>query len=218
MRNAGSNGCRLPCHDRSAAVRLPHPSAGLRIGLLGGSFNPAHAGHRHVSMLALRQLRLDRIWWLVTPGNPLKDGADLAPLDARIAAAREAAAHPRIHVTDLESSLGTRFTYDLLSRLVARCSAARFVWIMGGDNLLQFHRWRRWRAIADLVPIAVIDRPGATLRATHSRAGLALAHCRLAETEAGALADRPPPAIVILHGPRSNLSSTAVRAAERRGR
>lgn len=213
MHREGRQGFPLPPGDRAPAFRLPCPVGGLRIGLLGGSFNPPHAGHRHVSLLALTRLHLDRIWWLVTPGNPLKDGAALAPMPQRVAASQREAAHPRIFVTDLETTLGTRYTWDLLSRLVARCPETRFVWIMGADNLIEFDRWHRWRDIAGIVPIAVIDRPGATWRATQSRAAQALSAYRLREADAGRLADCRPPAMAIIHGPRSGLSSTVVRAA-----
>ena len=118
---------------------------GLRIGLLGGSFNPAHAAHRAVSLLALKRLALDRVWWLVSPGNPLKDTSALPPLADRIAAARRVAADPRIDVTGIEAALGTRYTIDTIHRLRTRCPRVRFVWLMGADNLAQFHRWRDWR-------------------------------------------------------------------------
>jgi nicotinate-nucleotide adenylyltransferase len=193
--------------------RLPPHAPGLRIGLLGGSFDPPHAGHLAISRIALRRLRLDRLWWLVTPGNPLKEGP--AALEARIAACRALAKHPRIVVTDAEAQIGARFTYDTLRELRRRCPGVHFVWIMGADNLLSFHRWRCWRDIADLVPIAVIDRPGATLKTEGARATQALARARRPEREAWTLATARPPAWVILHARRSALSSTALRAAER---
>jgi nicotinate-nucleotide adenylyltransferase len=188
----------------------PHPSR-LRIGLYGGSFNPPHAGHRHVTLLAMRRLRLDRVWWLVTPGNPLKELSGLAPLSERMAAARVLARHPRIAVTGFEAEIGARYTLDTLEYVAARAAAARFVWIMGADNLAQFSRWRGWRRIAELMPFAVVDRPGWTLRATRSKAALALGPFRIDETDASILPDLPPPAWVFLHGPRSPLSSTVLR-------
>ena len=142
----------------------------MRIGLYGGSFDPAHEGHLHVSTTALRRLRLDRVWWLVTPGNPLKDNARLPPLEERIARARRLAADPRIDVTGLEAAIGTRYTFDTVDELTRRCPGVHFVWLMGADNLAQFARWQRWRDIARRVPIAVIDRPGATLKATRAPA------------------------------------------------
>lgn len=194
-------------------VRLPPHAPGLRIGLYGGSFNPPHAGHRHVSRLALRRLRLDRIWWMVTPCNPLKDCSGLPPTAERIAAARAMARDPRIAVTGFEEEIGANFTVDSLTWLVTRCPGVRFVWVMGADCLTGFHRWRGWETIAGLMPFAVIDRPGWTLRATQARAAAALARYRLDETDAPLLADLQPPAWVYLHGPRSPLSSTALRAA-----
>jgi nicotinate-nucleotide adenylyltransferase len=164
-----------------------------------------------VSRLALRRLGLDRVWWLVTPGNPLKDTHALPPLAKRLAAARRVAAHPRIDVTDLEAAIGTRFTADTIAWLTRRFPAVRFVWIMGADNLVQFDRWRNWRAIAEAVPIAVVDRFGSHA-ATASAAAQALAGARIRERDARSLPDRKPPAWVYLHGLKSPLSSTAIRA------
>jgi nicotinate-nucleotide adenylyltransferase len=178
---------------------------------LGGSFNPPHEAHRAASLLALKRLRLDHVWWLVTPGNPLKDTRALPPLTARIAAARRVARHPRIHVTGIEAALGTRFTIDTLAALKRRCPRVRFVWLMGADNLPQFHRWRNWRAIAETVPIAVVDRAPAGLAAIAGIAPQALAAARIPETAAPILASRRPPAWVYLHGLKSALSSTALR-------
>lgn len=191
---------------------LPRHAAGLRIGLFGGSFNPAHAGHRLVTLTALRRLRLDRVWWIVTPGNPLKDTRGLPPLPDRMAACRRLMPEPMVDVTGFEAGIGTRYTLDTLRHLVRRCPSVRFVWIMGADNLVQFHRWQGWRQIARLMPIAVVDRPGATLRATASRAAQALARRRLPEPAAAALPARPG-RWVLLHGPRSSQSSTMIRGA-----
>jgi nicotinate-nucleotide adenylyltransferase len=183
----------------------------MRIGLLGGSFNPPHPGHALVTRIVLTRLRLDRVWWLVTPGNPLKSQADLAALHARVEAARRLFAGPRVAVTDIEAKIGARYTYDTLAWLARRAPKVRFVWIMGADNLGQFHLWRHWRDIAGLVPIAVVDRPGSTLKATSSRAAAALASWRVPEAEAARFAERRPPALLFLHGPRSELSSTVLR-------
>ena len=179
----------------SGLARLPRAAPGLRIGLYGGSFNPPHAGHRHVSLLALKRLRLDRIWWIVTPGNPLKDPGELASTAARVAEARRLASHPHIDVTSFEEEIGARYTIDTLAFLRRRFPNVHFVWIMGADNLATFHRWRGWRSIAQLMPIAVIDRPGWTLRATHSRAAAALSFARVEEEHAATLADRKPPGL-----------------------
>ncbi len=192
-------------------VRLPRHAPGMRIGLHGGSFNPPHAGHRHVSLLALRRLGLDRVWWLVTPGNPLKERRGLPPLAARVEAARDLADHPRIDVTGFEAEIGSPYTVHTLRYLRRRCPGVRFVWIMGADNLAGFHRWLGWRRIAGLMPIAVVDRPGWTLRATRSRAAAALGHARRDEACAPRLAGLAPPAWTFLHGPRSHLSSTLLR-------
>ncbi|MGI6245298.1 MAG: nicotinate-nucleotide adenylyltransferase [Pseudochelatococcus sp.] len=186
----------------------------MRIGLFGGSFNPPHAGHRLASLIALKRLQLDRVWWIVTPGNPLKDNSALPPQAKRMAAARALTRHPRIDITGFEAEIETQFTFDTIDWLARRCPEVDFVWIMGADNLAGFHRWQRWRDIARLVPLAVIDRPGSTLKAARSRAATALARYRFAETEAGLLAGARLPAWVFLHGPRSPLSSTMLRAAQ----
>lgn len=192
---------------------LPPHAPGLRIGLFGGSFNPPHAGHRLASLVALKRLQLDRMWWIVTPGNPLKDNTALPPLAERMAAAKVLANHPRIDVTGFEAEIETHYTYDTIAYLKRRCPGVDFVWIMGADNLNGFHRWQRWREIAELVPLAIIDRPGSTLRAARSRAAIVLAHHRLAEENARLLTCAPRPAWVFLHGPRSPLSSTGIREA-----
>ena len=192
-------------------LRLPPNAPGLRIGLFGGSFNPAHDGHRMASLTALRRLQLDRSWWLVSPGNPLKDNRALPPLAERIAFARKLADHGRIHITGVEAGLRTRYTADTLRALKRRCPGVRFVWIMGSDNLASFHRWNEWRTIARMMPIAVIDRPGSTHRSVSSPAGNWLARWRLPENQGGALAVRTPPAWIFLHGKRSDLSSTQLR-------
>lgn len=191
--------------------RLPPAAPGMRIGLYGGSFNPAHAGHLHVSRMALKRLRLDRVWWLATPGNPLKDRRELAPLADRLATAGTVAEDPRIAVTGFEAAIGARYTVETLRWLRLRRPALRFVWIMGADSLTSFHRWERFREIASLMPIAVIDRPGHTLAAPNAPGARALARWRIDETDAPLLADHAPPAWVFLHGPRSSLSSTALR-------
>lgn len=191
---------------------MPPHTPGMRIGLFGGTFDPPHAAHRDASLLAMKRLKLDRIWWLVTPGNPLKDTRGLQPLEKRIAAARALTHHPRIDVTGLEAVINTRYTYDTLEFLKRRCRGVKFVWVMGADNLRSFSRWQNWRGIADLMPMAVVDRMGSSLYAIGSRAPEALKRYRVPEQEAVALADRKAPAWVYLHGLKSPLSSTALRA------
>jgi nicotinate-nucleotide adenylyltransferase len=183
----------------------------MRIGLLGGSFNPPHAAHRAISLFAIKRLNLDRVWWLVTPGNPLKDPSALRDLDQRTEAARWMAHDPRIDVSCLESVIGTRYTVDTIDYLRRRASGLRFVWIMGADNLAQFHRWQHWRRIASQVPIAVIDRPPQSFRALAAPAAQALTRYRLPESQAGSLADRRTPAWVFLTGMKLSLSSTGLR-------
>ncbi|MDX3809323.1 nicotinate-nucleotide adenylyltransferase [Bosea thiooxidans] len=192
-------------------LRLPPHAPGLCIGLFGGSFNPAHEGHRLASLTALRRLQLDRIWWLATPGNPLKDNTKLPPLTERIRHARSVANSARIHVTGIEARLRTRYTADTLRALKRRCPGVRFVWIMGSDNLASFHRWNEWRAIARMMPIAIIDRPGSTHSAMASPAANWLSRWRIPESRAATLARTEPPAWVFLHGQRSSLSSTMLR-------
>jgi nicotinate-nucleotide adenylyltransferase len=191
---------------------LPPHAPGLRIGLFGGSFNPPHAAHRAASLYALKRLGLDRIWWLVTPGNPLKDTSGLPPLEERLAAALALSKHPRIDVTGLEAVIKTRYTHDTVAYLTARCPNVRFVWVMGADNLKQFHHWQRWRGIAALVPIAVIDREPGGLRAAASPAAQALASVRIPDAAAKSLPERRPPAWVYLYGLKSPISSTALRS------
>lgn len=204
-----------PTNNTDRVYRLPLHAPGQRIGLLGGSFNPPHPGHRLASLLALKRLGLDRVWWLVTPGNPLKDRAGLPPLVCRIAAAQRLSRHPRIDVTGIEAAFGTRYTVDLLQRLIDICPGVHFVWLMGADNLREFHRWKDWPRIAALVPIAVVDRAG-FLNATAAPAAQALARWRRKEMIGGKLARTRPPAWVYLFGVKSPLSSTALRLKNRR--
>lgn len=191
---------------------MPPHTPGMRIGLFGGTFDPPHSAHRDASLLAMKRLKLDRIWWLVTPGNPLKDTRGLQPLEKRIAAARTLTHHPRIDVTGLEAVINTRYTFDTLEFLKRRCPGVKFVWVMGADNLRSFSRWQNWRGIANLMPMAVVDRMGSSLYAIGSRAPEALRRYRVPEQQATTLADRKPPAWVYLHGLKSPLSSTALRA------
>jgi len=196
---------------RFVAQAVPPHTEGMRIGLLGGSFNPPHQAHRAISRFALTRLQLDRVWWLVTPGNPLKENGNLHELGERMQAAREVADDPRIEVSCLESVIRTRYTIDTINTLRRRFPGLRFVWIMGADNLAQFHRWQDWRRIAAQVPMAVIDRPPQSFRALASPAAQALSRYRLPDDKAALLADRPAPAWVFLTGLKLNLSSTGLR-------
>jgi len=191
---------------------LPPHAPGMRIGILGGTFDPPHAAHRMITLTALRRLGLDAVWWLVTPGNPLKNTNRLPASEARAQEARALARHPRIHVTTVEEAFGTRFTRMTLEVLKSRCPGVHLVWLMGSDNLQGFHRWQRWTEIMKIMPVAVFDRPGSTHRAGTSRAGIRFASSRLPETSARALVTAKPPAWIFVHGRRSALSSTAIRA------
>jgi nicotinate-nucleotide adenylyltransferase len=195
--------------DKESA-RPPQAAPGMRIGLLGGSFNPPHEAHRAISLEALRRLKLDRVWWLVAPRNPLKDSSALPSLDARVEAARKLAQHPRIEVTGFSG--GSVYTADLLAALARRFPGVRFVWLMGADSLPEFHRWHDFEDIFAQLPIAVFDRPGYRLKARASRAAQRFADYRVDETDAGGLADLIPPAWTLLTHPLSGLSSTALRA------
>lgn len=203
-----------PGHERRMADGFPLAFPGMRIGLLGGSFDPAHAGHVLITREALGRFRLDRVWWLVSPGNPLKAQGPAA-LATRMAGARALLSDPRVVVTDLEARLGTRMTADTIAALQARWPGVRFVWLMGADNLIQFDRWTRWREISARVPIGVLARPGARNAARHARAASILRAARLPEARAAELAGCRPPAWVLVNIPMSDASSTALRAAAR---
>jgi nicotinate-nucleotide adenylyltransferase len=190
---------------------------GERIGLVGGTFNPPHEAHVLISHIALKRLGLTRIWWLVTPGNPLKDNGGLPPLEARMASASAMACDPRIVVTGFEAGLPTTFTAATLGFLAARRPGASFVWVMGADNLAQIHRWRHWRDIFRLMPVAVVDRPGWRLAALAAPAARAFRSAHVPEARAGTLPSLDPPAWTFLTGPLSPLSSTALRRLSRNG-
>lgn len=193
-------------------VRTPPVSPGQRIGIMGGSFNPPHDGHLIVARTALRRLRLDQLWWLVTPGNPLKSRDGLAPLEQRLAGCRAlAGGDRRMHVTAFEADLGSPYTAKTLQFLKRRYPAARFVWVMGADNLAHFHRWQNWRGIARSMPIAVVDRPRWRFKALASRAAHGLKGRQQPELGAGSLASMGTPAWVFLTSKLSPLSSTELR-------
>lgn len=186
-----------------------------RVGLLGGSFNPAHRGHRRVTLAAIRALDLDEAWWLVSPGNPLKSGApDMAPLAARLASAKRMARRAPIRVTAIEARLRTRYTIDTVRALVRTYPTTRFIWLMGDDNLVQFHRWRDWREIARTVPIAVVARPGYGANARRARALGWLRRFARPPRQARCWSGWSLPALVMLRFRPDPTSATAIRAAD----
>ena len=183
----------------------------LRVGLLGGSFNPAHAGHRYISLEALRRLELDQVWWLVSPQNPLKAEAGMAPLAERVTRAAAIARHPRLRVLPLETRLGTRYTADTLRRLAA-WPGHRFIWLMGADNLAQLPRWRHWRAILAACPVAVFERHPYSYAAMSGPVAQGLASARVSEARAAGLAGSAPPAWMFMRLRPHPASATAIRA------
>lgn len=216
----------MPFFDAGPAPRRPGPrrgalrdgldlAPGMAVGLFGGSFNPAHDGHAHLAETALRRLGLDRVVWLVSPQNPLKDARDSAPLAERLASARAMAAKvgPAMLVSDVESRIGTQWTVDTLRALVARHPGVRFVWLMGSDNLASFHRWKGWTDIMRLMPVAVIARPGSTLKAPSAPAAVRFAAARVPASAARRLTALQAPAWTWIGGPLNPRSSTALRAA-----
>jgi nicotinate-nucleotide adenylyltransferase len=183
-----------------------------RVGLLGGSFNPAHEGHRELSLAAMEALGLDELWWLVSPGNPLKDGSEMAPYEARLASARKAARGTGIRVSDFERRAGTRYTVDTLRELLRRYPRNRFIWVMGADTVAEFHRWKDWRAVAQLVPIAVLPRAGYDAPAQAARAMGWLSRFVRPAGQAKDWTEWSPPAILFLRLPTNPASATALRA------
>jgi nicotinate-nucleotide adenylyltransferase len=185
------------------------------VGLLGGSFNPAHEGHRHISLYALKMLGLDAVWWMVSPQNPLKEKKGMAPLEARLESARDVARHPKIFVTDIERLLNTQYTLDTIKALQRHFPRTRFVWLMGGDNLTQFHKWHRWQEIFKALPVCVLDRPPrhSTLKA--APAFERFRHYLLPQERAAVLKRKTAPAWTILHIPLDETSATAIRAKRR---
>lgn len=196
-------------------VRTPLVLPGQRVGVMGGSFNPPHAGHLVVAASALKRLGLDQLWWVVTPGNPLKSHGGLPPLEQRLELCRRIARHPRMRVTGFEAALGTAYTADTLAFLVARYPGVRWIWVMGADNLASFHRWQHWRRIASLLPLAVVDRPGFRLKAVASKAARTFGRGRLDEARAGGLWRRRPPGWTLLSTRLSMASSTELRSKAR---
>jgi nicotinate-nucleotide adenylyltransferase len=190
---------------------FPFLRPGMTVGLLGGSFDPAHQGHVQISRAALAQFGLDRVWWLVSPGNPLKVHQP-APMDQRMEAARQIMRHPHVHISDAEARLGTRYTAQTLRHLRRLYPGVRFVWLMGADNLAQFHRWKDWRQILDTVPVGVLARPGDRISARLSPAARIYAPYRLKGSESRLLAKAQCPAWCFVNVPMTDASSSAIRA------
>jgi nicotinate-nucleotide adenylyltransferase len=205
--------CLLKRFARPDSVRPQEPPPRRRIGLLGGSFNPAHAGHRHISLMALRRLALDEVWWLVSPQNPLKPAKGMATLARRMASARVAASHPRIRVTDIERRLNTRYTVDTVRALKRRYPGHAFIWLIGADNLAQMPAWKSWQTLFRCVAVAIFARPSYSLRALAGQAAHRFARSRLPERMAPSLALQKPPAWVFLRIRLHAASATAIRAA-----
>lgn len=191
---------------------FPLARPGQVVGLLGGSFDPAHAGHAHVSREAMKRFALPHLWWLLSPGNPLKTEGP-APMARRLRRAREMIAHPRVTVTDVEARLGTRYTAETLSALIALYPGVRFVWLMGADNLAQLHRWQDWHWIMQNVPVGVIARPGLRLSARRSRAARVYANYRIKGRLSHRLGQVQAPAWCFVNVPMVDHSSTAIRQA-----
>lgn len=185
-----------------------------RVGLLGGSFNPAHEGHRQLSLAAIDALGLDQLWWLVSPGNPLKDSGGMAPFEARMESARRTAAGTLIHVSDFECRAGTRYTIDTMRLLIGDHPDHHFIWLMGSDAIAEFHRWKDWQAIASLVPIAVLPRPGYDEGARAASATGWLSRFVHPANQAKHWTEWSPPAIVYLRLPTNSLSATQMRALD----
>lgn len=190
---------------------FPKAVRGQSIGLLGGSFDPAHLGHVHITTEALKRFGLDRVWWLVSPGNPLKSRGP-APLADRLSRARSIMQHPRVEVTDIEARLGTRYTAETLRAMRKRFLGTRFVWLMGADNLAQFHKWQDWRQIIDSTPIGVLARPGDRISARTSPTARIYAPYRISGGASHLLAQAEAPAWCFVNVPMLNMSSSAIRA------
>ena len=203
-----------PIRFGSIAARPPLAISGQRIGLLGGSFNPPHAAHRLISQIALKRLGLDAVWWMVTPGNPLKSTGGLAPLSERLARCVAMKRDNRIEVTAFETGLATPFTAGTLAFLKLRNPGVRFVWLMGADCLAEFHRWQHWRDIFATLPVAVIDRPGFHLRGLAAPAARTFLAARVPEQRARTIVAARLPAWTFLSGPLLPLSSTLLRASK----
>jgi nicotinate-nucleotide adenylyltransferase len=199
----------------SLKVKTPFVLPGQRVGILGGTFNPPHAGHVLISLTTLKRLQLDQLWWVVTPGNPLKSNGDLPDLESRMKACRAMMTDPRIVVTGFEAELGTPYTAATLGFILKRHPGVHFLWVMGADNLASLHRWQHWRDIMEMMPIAVVDRPGWRHRSLAAKASVTYSRFYVPEIRAAELPLMKPPAWTLLTGPLSDLSSTKLRATGR---
>ncbi len=203
--------------NRETYLRMPHVEPNMTVGLFGGSFNPPHEGHLLVAQTAIRKLKLDQLWWIVTPGNPLKSHGNLATLGERIACSKALVRDPRIRVTAFEAAQGLHYTAQTLKFVLKRNIGVRFAWVMGADNLANFHKWQHWQTIAQSVPIAIIDRPGSTLSFLSSIMAKRFDYARIDEDDAARLPHMQAPAWTFIHGPRSHHSSTAIRQNNLKG-
>lgn len=202
--------CALPA-KRNRMTPTAHTTRGRRIGLLGGSFDPAHLGHVHITLEALKRFDLDEVWWLISPGNPMKRRGP-APMLRRMARAREVMRHPRVHISDIEAQLNTRYTAQTLRALRQKFPLARFTWLMGADNLAQFHLWKDWNEIINTVPIGVLARPGEQIPARTAPAAQIYRHALLKARQARLLSIADAPAWAFVNVPMRDISSSALRA------
>lgn len=207
-------GVTVPQVSKAHLIRAGWPvaGAGQTVGLLGGSFDPAHQGHVHITREALKRFGLDHVWWLVSPGNPLKARGP-AELSRRMAHARQIMQHPKVQISDIEARLGTRYTAQTLQALQTRYPSVRFVWLMGADNLAQFHLWQDWQQIMHRLPIGVIARPGDRISARRSLAAQVFDHARLRGVDSQHLARSQTPSWCYINLPLTGASSTAIRAS-----
>jgi nicotinate-nucleotide adenylyltransferase len=191
-------------------LKMPPVKSGMVVGLFGGSFNPPHLGHLLLTHIALRRLKLDQIWWMVSPGNPLKDLSKLATLKTRLNDCETISNNPRIKVTGFEATYGLRYSADTVKLIKHRHKGVRFIWLMGADNLKKFHKWKHWQQIAVTFPIGIIDRPGSTFCSLSSQFAIKFATAKISENNAASLANRSAPAWSFIHSRRSSLSSSAI--------
>ncbi len=197
-------------HENGLSAKIPL-ARGLKIGLLGGSFNPAHEGHMHITLTALKRLGLDQIWWLVSPQNPLKTKRDMAPFQERLKTAQNFVTHPDVRVLGLEQRFQSNYSLNTVESLRQHCPQTRFIWIMAADNFIELENWHHWQKLMNLVPMAIMDRPGYALQALSSKAAQRFSFARRNERQARTLVHMPAPAWIFLTGPRHSASATEIR-------